>query len=86
MHCSTSPSIEFCLRETVESLIGSGDIYLGTHVADTLFGGAGQGIILATQLIAMLGSINGMIITFPRRYYNMAVEKHFFKSFGELNK
>lgn len=73
-------------QETVESLIGSGDIYLGTHVADTLFGGAGQGIILATQLIAMLGSINGMIIAFPRNYYEMAVEKHFFKSFGELNK
>ena len=34
----------------------------------------------------MLGSINGMIIAFPRNYYDMAVEKHFFKSFGELNK
>ena len=66
--------------------IESGDIYLGTQVADKLFGGAGGGLILATQLIAIFGSLNGMIIAFPRYYYDMAAEKHFFKNHAKLNK
>ena len=73
-------------QEQIEAYIGNGDIYLGTHAADTLFGGAGQGIILATQLIAIFGSLNGMIIAFPRYYYDMAAEKHFFKNHASLNK
>ena len=73
-------------EDEINTLIGNGDIYLGTHAADTLFGGAGQGLILATQLIAIFGSLNGMIIAFPRYYYDMAAEKHFFKNHGTLNK
>ena len=38
-------------QDQIESYIAGGDIYLGTHAADSLFGGAGKGIILATQLI-----------------------------------
>ena len=72
--------------DQVVSSIESGDIYLGTQVADKLFGGAGGGLILATQLIAILGSLNGMIIAFPRYYYDMAAEKHFFKNHAKLNK
>lgn len=72
--------------EQVVSSIEAGDIYLGTQVADKLFGGAGGGLILATQLIAIFGSLNGMIIAFPRYYYDMAAEKHFFKNHAKLNK
>lgn len=72
--------------DQVVSSIESGDIYLGTQVADKLFGGAGGGLILATQLIAIFGSLNGMIIAFPRYYYDMAAEKHFFKNHAKLNK
>lgn len=72
--------------DQVVSSIESGDIYLGTQVANQLFGGAGGGLILATQLIAIFGSLNGMIIAFPRYYYDMAVEKHFFKNHAKLNK
>ena len=72
--------------EQVTSLIGDGDLYLGTHVAKTIFGGAGGGLILATQLIAIFGSLNGMIIAFPRYYYEMAEDGHFFKNHGTLNK
>lgn len=73
-------------QEQVESLIASGDLYLGTTVAKTLFGGAGGGLILATQLIAIFGSLNGMIIAFPRYYYEMAEDGHFFKNHATLNK
>ena len=72
--------------DQVVSSIESGNIYLGTQVADKLFGGAGGGLILATQLIAIFGSLNGMIIAFPRYYYDMAAEKHFFKNHAKLNK
>ncbi len=72
--------------DEVVSSIESGDIYLGTKVAGELFGGAGGGLILATQLIAIFGSLNGMIIAFPRYYYDMAAEKHFFKNHAKLNK
>lgn len=72
--------------DQVVSSIESGDIYLGTQVADKLFGGAGGGLILATQLIAIFGSLNGMIIAFHRYYYDMAAEKHFFKNHAKLNK
>lgn len=72
--------------EQVSSLIGEGDLYLGTHVAKEIFGGAGGGLILATQLIAIFGSLNGMIIAFPRYYYEMAEDGHFFKNHGTLNK
>lgn len=73
-------------QDQIESYIAGGDIYLGTHAADSLFGGAGKGIILATQLIAIFGSLNGMIIAFPCYYYDMAAEKHFFKNHATLNK
>lgn len=73
-------------QEQVESLIANGDLYLGTTVAKTLFGGAGGGLILATQLIAIFGSLNGMIIAFPRYYYEMAEDGHFFKNHATLNK
>ena len=33
----------------------------------------------------MFGSLNGMILAFPRTYYAMAKEGHFFKSYGKLH-
>ncbi len=37
------------------------------------------------MLISMFGSLNGCILAFPRMYYAMAVEGHFFKSFKVLH-
>ncbi len=73
-------------EDQIVSSIENDNIYLGTQVADKLFGSAGGGLILATQLIAIFGSLNGMIIAFPRYYYDMAAEKHFFKNHAKLNK
>ena len=73
-------------HDQIVSLIESDELYLGTTVAKTLFGGAGGGLILAAQLIAIFSSLNGMIIAFPRCYYEMAVDGHFFKSHAQLSK
>ena len=62
-----------------------GDMNLGTEVAKSLFGNAGGGLILATQLIAIFGALNGMIIAFPRYYYEMALDGHFFKNHAKLH-
>lgn len=72
-------------QEQVVSMIEGGDFYLGTAVAKTLFGNVGGIIVLSGMVISMFGSINGMILTFPRTYYAMAVEGHFFKSYGKLH-
>ena len=58
-----------------------------------LFGGVsmlgsiiiGGGIVIVGMTISQLGSINGMAIAFPRTYYAMAAEGHFFKSFAKLH-
>ncbi len=72
-------------QEQIVSMVKSGDYYLGTAVAKTLFGNVGGIIVLLGMIIAMFGSINGMVLTFPRTYYAMAVEGHFFKSYGKLH-
>ncbi|QIB69823.1 amino acid permease [Aminipila butyrica] len=69
----------------VVSMIESGNLYLGTEVAKRVFGGIGGGLVLATMLIAMFSALNGMIIAFPRYYYAMAKEGHFFKNHGMLH-
>ena len=37
------------------------------------------------MVLAMFGSLNGMTLAFPRMYYAMAKEGHFFQSFGRLH-
>lgn len=72
-------------HDQVVSMIEADNLYLGTEVAKTIFGNAGGGLILATQLIAIFGSLNGMIIAFPRYYYEMALDGHFFKNHAKLH-
>ena len=69
----------------VVSMIESDNLYLGTEVAKRVFGSLGGALVLATMLIAMFSSINGMIISFARYYYAMDVEGHFFKSQAKLS-
>lgn len=72
-------------HEEIVSMIDSGNLYLGTEVAKRVFGGIGGGLVLGTMLVAMFGSLNGMVIAFPRLYYAMSKDGHFFKSFATLN-
>ena len=71
--------------ETVVSMIEQGDFYLGTEVAKLIFGNVGSILVTTAMVIAMFGSINGLILAQPRTYYAMAVEGHFFKSFAKLH-
>lgn len=69
----------------VVDMINSGNYYLGTEVAKRIFGNVGGTIVLVGMMISMFGSLNGMVLAFPRTYYAMSKEGHFFKSFGKLH-
>ncbi len=69
----------------IETLIGNGEFYLGTHAAKKLMGEMGGILVTAAMVIAMFGSLNGCILAFPRTYYAMSLEGHFFKSFKKLH-
>lgn len=69
----------------IESLLANGDFYLGTHAATKLMGNTGRLLVIAAMVIAMFGSLNGCILAFPRMYYAMSAEGHFFDSFKKLH-
>lgn len=72
-------------QSEIISMIQGGNLYLGTEVAKQILGNAGGVIVVVGMLIAMFGALNGMILTFPRIYYAMAEEGHFFKVYGQLH-
>lgn len=71
--------------DEMKSLIDAENLYLGTEVATRLLGSVGATIVLTGMVISQLGSLNGMVMAFPRTYYAMAEEGHFFKSFKKLH-
>ncbi len=71
--------------ETVVEMIKSENYYLGTEVAKLIFGNAGGILVTVAMVIAIFGSVNGLILAQPRMYYAMSKEGHFFKSFGKLH-
>ena len=72
-------------HDEIVSMIESGDLYLGTAVAEKVLGGAGAAVVSIGMVLAMFGSMNGMILAQPRMYYAMAEEGHFFKCFAKLH-
>lgn len=72
-------------HEEIVSMIDKGDLYLGTAVAEKVLGSAGAIVVSLGMILAMFGSMNGMILAQPRMYYAMAVEGHFFKAFTKLH-
>lgn len=70
---------------TIVSNINSGNLYIGTEATKMVLGNAGGILVIVTMAIAMLSSLNAMTIAFPRMYYAMAKEKHFFQQFGKLD-
>ncbi|MGB4440395.1 MAG: APC family permease [Sedimentibacter sp.] len=69
----------------IVTMINDGNYYLGTEVAKRIFGNIGGTIVLVGMMISMFGCLNGMILTFPRSYYAMSVEGHFFKAIGKMH-
>ncbi len=71
--------------DTITSLIGSKDYYLGTYSAQTIFGSAGAMIVNIAMILAIFSSLNGCIMVFPRTYYAMARDGAFFKGLAHIN-
>ncbi len=71
--------------EDIHSMIASGNYYLGTEVTRRVFGNAGGVLVVAAMVIAMFNCENGMIVAFPRIYYAMAADGHYFKAIGKLD-
>lgn len=71
--------------ESIAALIASGDYYLGTAAAGKLFGSVGGLLVAAAMATAVLNSLNGCIMVFPRAYYAMAKDGAFFKSAAKLH-
>ena len=71
--------------DEIRALISEKKLYLGTEVALRLLGSAGGTLVTAGMAVSMLGSINGMVLAFPRNYYAMAKQGHFFKGFAWLH-
>lgn len=69
----------------IESLIANNEYYLGTYAAERLLGRSGSTLVIIGMVIAMFGSLNGCILAFPRMYYAMSQEGHFFDSFKKLH-
>ncbi|MCF6465009.1 APC family permease [Clostridium sp. Cult2] len=69
----------------IESLIANNEFYLGSYAAERLMGRSGSLLVVIGMVIAMFGALNGCILAFPRMYYAMSIEGHFFKSFGKLH-
>lgn len=71
--------------EQIQGFIDSGNYYLGTEAAKATLGGAGAVIVSLGMLLSMFGSLNGCVLAFPRTYYALANEGHFFSIFRQLH-
>lgn len=69
----------------IERLLANNEFYLGTYVAEKLLGNTGRLLVITAMVISMFGSLNGCILAFPRMYYAMSEEGHFFESFKKLH-
>ncbi|CZQ95324.1 amino acid/polyamine transporter i [Trichococcus palustris] len=71
--------------EEIHTMLQAGDFYLGTAAAMKTMGNFGGRLVSLTMIVALLGSLNGCILAFPRNYYAMSMEGHFFASFKKLH-
>ncbi|HPG19460.1 MAG TPA: amino acid permease [Flexilinea sp.] len=71
--------------DQIKAFIESGNYYLGTEAAKPTLGNAGAVVVTVAMVLSMFGSLNGCILAFPRTYYAMAEEGHFFHAFAELH-
>lgn len=67
--------------EEIKVMIANGDYYLGTEVAKRMFGNTGAVIVVIGMVLAIFGSLNGLILAGSRVWYALAKEGHFFKTF-----
>jgi basic amino acid/polyamine antiporter, APA family len=58
---------------------------VAADAADALFGGGGAALLSALVLVSTLGAVNGIILTGPRVYYQMAEDGLLFSWLGALH-
>ena len=71
--------------ETIVAMASSENFYLGTAVAQNLFGSTGLVIVGLAMVLAMFSSLSGCVMVFPRMYYAMARDGAFFASCAKLH-
>jgi APA family basic amino acid/polyamine antiporter len=59
---------------------------VATDASRVLFGSWGQGVVAATILLSVAGSLNGITISGPRIYYAMAKDRLFPRTFAATNR
>jgi len=65
--------------------VNAGNVYLGSDASGRIFGNIGLTLVSVTMVLSMLGSLNAMIMVFPRAYYAMARDGIFFKQVAHLD-
>ena len=71
--------------EFITTSIQNGELYLGTNVAETFMGSFGNILVAATMVLAMLSSLNGMVLAFSRYAYAAAKDGLLWKTFGHIH-
>lgn len=71
--------------ETIASMVSSGNFYLGTAAAESLFGSYGGMLVASAMILAIFNSLNGCVMVFPRVYYAMARDGAMVRALGELH-
>ena len=71
--------------DTIVQMIESGNFYLGTAAAESLFGTAGLVIVGSAMMLAIFNSLNGCIMVFPRMYYAMARDGALFPALAKIH-
>jgi len=69
----------------LEQIQQAPDDRVATAAMNTVFSGAGAGIMAVAILVSTFGCNNGLILTGARVYYAMARDRLFFKATGRLN-
>ncbi len=71
--------------DTIMQMVTSGNYYLGTAAAQSLFGTAGMVIVGTAMMLAIFNSLNGCIMVFPRMYFAMARDGALFPALGKVH-
>lgn len=75
---SLSPAI-------IHKSLAAGQLYLGTTVAEKFLGYGGTILVAVAMVLAMLSSLNGMVLAFSRYYYASAEDGLLWKTFKHVH-
>ncbi|MTV82764.1 APC family permease [Secundilactobacillus folii] len=69
----------------ISNTIQHNQLYLGTDVARSFLGQFGTVLVAGAMVLAMISSLNGMILAFARYYYAAARDHLLWRSFAHIN-